>query len=61
MTVAAFWISGVGSQQSREIAFQYYDKVSCGGLTGGGQRLLRETISSNMPTKIMQTLLLGIQ
>lgn len=30
MTVAAFWISGVGSQQSREIAFQYYDKVSCG-------------------------------
>lgn len=28
MTVAAFRISGMGSQQSREIAFQYYDKVS---------------------------------
>lgn len=28
MTVAAFWISGVGSQQSGEIAFQYYDKVA---------------------------------
>lgn len=34
MTVAAFWVSGVGSQQSGEIAFQYYDKVSRGGLTG---------------------------
>lgn len=55
MTVAAFWISGIGSQQSREIAFQYYDKVSGGGLTGGSRRLLRETISSNMPTKIMET------
>lgn len=28
MTMAAFWISGVGSQQSGEIAFQYYDKVA---------------------------------
>lgn len=28
MTVAAFQNSSVGSQQSREIAFQYYDKVS---------------------------------
>lgn len=28
MTVAAFWISGAGSQQSGEIAFQYYDKVA---------------------------------
>lgn len=34
MTVAAFWISGAGSQQSGEIAFQYYDQVSCGGLPG---------------------------
>lgn len=28
MTVAAVWVSGVGSQQSGEIAFQYYDKVA---------------------------------
>lgn len=34
MTVAAFWIAGIGSQQSRETALQYYDKVLRGGLTG---------------------------